>query len=265
MSSLAEFSRNHQAAHVPLSSRVTGAGLTLGLFALLLFLGGHRATWTLPRPPPEVVANLLPVVQEKKPLPRLPDFVAHLIRPRAEAVAPPSFTVASETPPPPASLSPSAANPSPLVSLSTGGAPAGAGNGQGGIANGVAGNGSKLSACYEAEWAQAVTDRVKKFFFYPKVAYDRKITGEVFMHMRIRRNGRLSYLKVNKSSGVRVLDDAAYEMVRRAVPLPPIPAVMHADRIDVELPIVFGKRDENLHPRTGDCGRGANPIFNRDT
>ena len=265
MSSLAEFSRSPHAAPVPLSSRVAAAALTAGLYALLLFLGGHRATWTLPRPPSEVVAKLLPGVQEKKPLPQLPVFVAHLIRPRAEAVAPPSFTVESEMPPPPASLSPSTANSSPLASLSTDSVPAGTGTGPGGIANGVMGNGNSLSACYEAEWAQAVTNRIKKFFFYPKRAYDRKITGEVFVYMRIRSNGRLSYLKVNKSSGVRVLDDAAYEMVRRAEPLPPIPAAMHMDRIDVELPVIFGKRDENLHPRTGDCGHDANVITHRDT
>jgi TonB family protein len=263
MSSLAEFSRSPHAAPVPLSSRVAAAALTAGLYALLLFLGGHRAS--LPRPPSEVVASLLPVVQEKKPLPQLPEFVAHLIRPRAEAVAPPSFTVESETPPPPASLSPSTATSSPLASLSTEGGPAGTGARPGGIANGVIGNGNSLSACYEAAWAQAVTDRIKKFFFYPKVAYDRKITGEVFMHMRIRSNGRLSYLKVNKSSGVRVLDDAAYTMVRKAVPLPRIPAAMHIDRIDVELPIIFGTRDENLHPRTGDCGHDVNVITHRDT
>jgi protein TonB len=201
----------------------------------------------------------MPVVEERKPLPRLPEFVAHLIKPRAETIAPPSFTVATETPPPRGSLSPSAAETSPMVS----GAPGGTAMGQGGTADGANGNGAALAGCYDAVWAQAVTDRVGKFFFYPRSERDRHVSGAVFVHIGIRRNGRVSFLKVNRSSGVRALDEAALQMVRTAAPLPRIPDRMHVDRIEVELPIVFGDVDKSLIPSSGDCAPA--PRLNRET
>lgn len=261
MSSLADFSRDHGKARTPVSSRIFAAGLTAGLYALLIFMVTHRATWTMPRrpPPSEIVTQLMPEVRRKAPLPRLPVFVAHLIKPPAQTVAPPSFTVASETPPPPGSLPPSAAqSSSPLIS----GAPAGTSTGKGGTANGANGNSAALTGCYDAVWARAVTDRIGKFFFYPRYERDRHISGAVFVYIGVTRHGRLALLKINRSSGVRALDDAALEMVRRALPLPWIPDRMHLDRIDVELPVVFGDVNESLTPSPGNCG--VNPVLNRE-
>ena len=262
MSSLAEFSRSHQAARTPASSRVIAVALTAGLYGLLLFMAGHRTTWAKPRPPlREIYTSVMPVVKEEKPLPRLPRFVAHLIKPPVQAISPPSFTVASAEPPPQGSLPPSATPSAPLTS----GAPGGTGAGQGGTANGATGNGNRLSACYDAVWAQAVTNRIGKFFIYPRSERDRHVSGAVFVHIGVRRNGRLAFLKVNRSSGVRALDEAALEMVRKAAPLPRIPDRMHLDRVDVELPVVFGNVDEKLSPSPGDCEPGKNVIFHRDT
>ena len=265
MSSLVEFSRGHRTAPEPLSSRVAAAALTAGLYALLIFLGGHRTAWTNPRPPlREIYTSVMPVVEEKKPLPRLAEFVTHLIRPRAQAISPPPFIVATETPPPQDSLSP--AQSSSLTSSSlTSGAPQGTANGQGGMANGVNGNGNTLSACYDAAWAQSVTDRVRKFFYYPPDARARKLTGTVVLHIVVRSNGRLSFLKIAKSSGEKSLDEAALDMTRRAQPLPRIPDRMHAARVDALFPITFGEMDKSFKASEGDCGVDANHLFNRDT
>jgi protein TonB len=150
---------------------------------------------------------------------------------------------------------------SPLI----GGAPAGTGAGQGGTANGALGNATALAGCYDAVWAQAVTDRIGKFFFYPRSERDRHVSGAVFVHIGVRRSGRLAFLKVNRSSRVRALDEAALEMVRRAAPLPRIPDRMHLDRVDVELPVVFSDVDEKLNPSPGNCAPDKNVIFHRDT
>ena len=133
----------------------------------------------------------------------------------------------------------------------------------GGTATGIVG--VRPAGCYDAEWAQAVSNHIRKFFFYPESEKRRQVTGRVFVHIGMRRNGRLSFLKVNRSSGVRGLDQAALEMVRRAEPLPRIPGHMHLARIDVEMPILFGDEDKSLKPASGDCGAPRNPIYDRDT
>jgi protein TonB len=65
------------------------------------------------------------------------------------------------------------------------------------------------------------------------------------MHFAVRRNGQIDSLKISKSSGDAVLDKAAYDIMQKAQPLPPIPDRMHTDRVDGELPINFGVRSFN--------------------
>jgi len=50
----------------------------------------------------------------------------------------------------------------------------------------------------------------------------------------------MSQLEIGKSSGDAALDDAAYDMVKKAQPLPRIPDHMHVDSIEGQLPIAFG-------------------------
>jgi len=58
--------------------------------------------------------------------------------------------------------------------------------------------------------------------------------------LTVKRNGQLNQLEIGKSSGDASLDDAAYDMVKKAQPLPRIPDHMHVDMVDGELPIAFG-------------------------
>jgi TonB family protein len=246
---LAEFCRGHGTAQVPISSRVAAGALTLALYALLVFLASHRTLWMGENHPErsELIAKLMPDLPRKKAVQTVPPFVAHLIRPHAETVAPPVFTVASEAPVAPATLSASAATSSPLA----GGVPAGNGaTGQAASANGSGGNGTMLSSCWDQEWAKAVRERIRHYFYYPPGAAHRHVTGVVMVHMLIRRNGRLDMLEIGKSSGDASLDEAAYKAVHDAQPLPQIPDRMHADRVDAEMPIIFG----NLGASNGTAG-----------
>ena len=236
---LTEFPRSHGTAQVPTSSRVAAGALTLALYALLVFLATHRTLWIGANHPErsELIAKLMPDLPRKKAVQIVPPFLAHLIRPHAETVAPPVFTVASEAPVAPATLSASAATTSPIA----GGVPAGNGaTGQAASANGSGGNGTTLSSCWDQEWAKAVRDRIRHYFYYPPGAAHRHVTGVVMVHMLIRRNGRLDMLEIGKSSGDASLDEAAYKAVHDAQPLPQIPDRMHADRVDAEMPIIFG-------------------------
>jgi periplasmic protein TonB len=250
--SLCEFPHDHAGARVARSSRVMAGVLTAVLYALFAVL-----VWNsfLGRPlsptRTEIVTRIVPDVPEKKITPLPPPFLAHLIRPHAQTIAPPTFTVASSAPVAPAQLPASAAKTSPL----TGGVPAGTGTaGEGASANGSNGNGSALAGCLDPAWMRAVTDRVRQFFYYPGAARALHATGLVMVHFIVRRDGQLDLVEIGKSSGEWALDDAAADMMRKAQPLPPIPDHMHADRIDAILPIIFGIRGLNLTPSSGTCG-----------
>jgi protein TonB len=73
------------------------------------------------------------------------------------------------------------------------------------------------------------------------------------MHFSVRRNGQIDRLKISKSSGNEGLDKAAYDILRKAQPLPPIPDRMHTDRVDGDLPINFGVRSFSGGASPGSC------------
>jgi len=237
--SLAEFSRDHRPPPAELSDRAAAFFLTAAIAGLLVLFASHRSWWTATpqSAPAEIVAQLLRDEPHKQVMPPPPPFVAHLIRPRAVSPAPPSFTLASETPPAPALLPASAAKVSPMA----GGTPAGTGTGPQSVSgNGTNGNGNGFSGCFDAAWARSVTDRIRRFFYYPQRARTEHVTGVVVVHLTVKRNGQLNQLEIGKSSGDASLDDAAYDMVKKAQPLPRIPDHMHVDMVDGELPIAFG-------------------------
>jgi protein TonB len=124
--------------------------------------------------------------------------------------------------------------------------------GQAGSGNGN-GSGNGLAGCFDAVWARAVTDHVRPFFYYPGAARAQHATGVVMVDFVVLRDGRLDKLEIGKSSGDWALDHAAYNIVRKAQPMPAIPEHMHLKRIEVVLPIDFGIKGANLKPTPGDC------------
>lgn len=245
MHSPAEFSRIRHAVPVRASNRATASALTAAVYGVFALIW-HGPFWTPPKAAPiEIVTRLVPDVRIKKLVPIPPPVLAHLIRPPVESVAPPAFTVATEAPPAP--LPVSAAATSPL----TGGASDD--KGQGGSANGHSGNGAALAGCFDATWARQVSDHIGRFFFYPRREGLNHVTGVVTVHLRVRRSGRLTLVEVLKSSGNASLDKAAYDMVRKATPVPRIPERMHVDQVDAAMLIAFGPPAPD-HPTPDSCG-----------
>lgn len=250
--SLAEFSRGHLPARTATSSRAGAAVLTAALYMLVAFLVAHPSFWVPPDPPvpSEIVASLLPDEPVKKVIVEPPPFLARLIKPPAQSISPPAFTIASDAPPAPAEISASAVKSSPMTS----GLPISADTvGQGGTADGLNGNGNDLAGCYDAAWAKAVSDRIGSYFYYPRSAAQRHVTGVVILHLVIRRSGRLARVEIGKTSGDAALDRAAYEMAQKAERLPRIPDRMHVTQIETALPIEFGVDDPTLKPSIGTC------------
>jgi protein TonB len=251
-STLADFSRARRAAAPRLSDRAAALVLTAVMGGLLVLFATHRTWWSATQhpAPPEVVTQLMREESHKQALPP-PPVPADLIRPRPETPTAPAFTVATETPPAPAQLPASAAKTSPMA----GGSPAGTGSGtgaQGASGNGAGGNGTGQSSCWDPAWARAVTARVRRVFYFPRNARDQNVTGMVVIRMTVLRNGMLESLDIGKSSGNASLDEAAFNIMKKAQPLPRIPDRMHVDKVSALFPLFFGVADSSTDT-AGNC------------
>jgi len=247
---LSEFTYHHRPTYTDNHSRIAAGLLTGFLYALFAL----TAWWSLhhvpvPAQSRQITATLLQNEPTKRAAEPPPPFLARLIRPHAEKPALPVFTIASGAPPQvPAPLAASAAKSSPTSGGSAGNGPIG----QATSGNGTGGNGG-LGGCIDPAWMRAVSERVRQFFYYPGAALAVHKTGVVMMHFVVRRDGQIERLEIGKSSGDEGLDQAAYEILRRAQPLPPIPDRMHTDQVNGELPINFGLRSFDGTPTTGHC------------
>lgn len=84
-------------------------------------------------------------------------------------------------------------------------------------------------ATYLRQWA----DRVEKVgnLNYPDEARRRQLKGSVVLSVGIRKNGSVESINVLRSSGHKILDDAAVRIARLAEPYPPIPRT--SDELDL--------------------------------
>ena len=76
------------------------------------------------------------------------------------------------------------------------------------------------SSVDDAKQESLVRNHLERFKFYPMSARRRGIVGEVEVAFELSARGQANMLKILTASGYRVLDDAALEAVRRAVPFP---------------------------------------------
>ncbi len=79
---------------------------------------------------------------------------------------------------------------------------------------------SDVSESELAKRESLVRNHLEQFKYYPASARRRGITGEVEVAFELGASGRANMLKILTASGYRVLDDAALDAVRRAVPFP---------------------------------------------
>ena len=88
------------------------------------------------------------------------------------------------------------------------------------------------------EWAYAGylrdwVDRVQRVgnLNYPDEARRRQLAGELVISVAIRRDGSVERADIIRSSGIRLLDDAALRIARLAEPYPPLPVT--EEEIDI--------------------------------
>ena len=73
-------------------------------------------------------------------------------------------------------------------------------------------------------FVRTVKSHIARFQYYPERAQRERIHGQVGLVLTLRRDGTVTNVRIASSSGVASLDAAAVDTVRRAQPLPSIPA-----------------------------------------
>ena len=91
-------------------------------------------------------------------------------------------------------------------------------------------------------WRRAVFAHVAKFKTYPEEARKRRHQGETVVHFIMTRDGVLTAIRISQGSGIAALDQAAVEVLRRASPLPPPPAALAGETLELLLPLRYQLR-----------------------
>lgn len=86
---------------------------------------------------------------------------------------------------------------------------------------------------------QAWLERHKE---YPRRAQRRRQEGTALLYFVMSQDGRVLDFRIEESSGHEALDREVQAMIRRAQPLPAIPASMRQSRLELVVPIVFSLR-----------------------
>jgi protein TonB len=68
------------------------------------------------------------------------------------------------------------------------------------------------------------------------------IVGTVVIRFTVDANGGIADRKVAKSSGSKVLDDAALASIEKAAPFPPIPSKLGRNQLEISVPFRFTVR-----------------------
>lgn len=87
-------------------------------------------------------------------------------------------------------------------------------------------------------YEQQISSWIARHLYYPAEGAGR--TGRVIIRMRIDRSGVVRYYALEQSSGVQAIDAAAIEIIRRANPVPAVPANYPAGNlIEFLIPVVI--------------------------
>lgn len=84
-----------------------------------------------------------------------------------------------------------------------------------------------------------IVSKLRRALRYPAAAKRQRLRGEVHVAFTVSGSGSVSSVRVVRSSGAAVLDQAAVETVRRAAPFPPIPAEAGRSNWPFTVPLAF--------------------------
>ena len=206
----------------------------LGLLAVMIIHGLLGLAYVLASPRfykpaerPLTVVNLLPdTVKHAEPPPVMPVFeppavyIPAPIAPEIELSTPPpppviTFSAVAPTPP----EAPIAQVPPPVIGRSI--AP------------------PAISSADRKEFAARLFGHLNRHKRYPESARMRRQEGVVSLRFTMDRQGHVLTFEIAKTSGSSSLDREAEELLKRAEPLPAIPAAFGRDTLDLVVPVEF--------------------------
>ncbi|MGF7209433.1 protein TonB [Skermanella aerolata] len=165
-----------------------------------------------PEPPPQVEPEVaLPTVTPPKPPPPKPP------PPRQAVVRPrPPEPVPAAPPPPPAMPSEPAPEPAPRPVASQ----------------------SNVMPTFQQRLLRHL-DQNKR---YPQTSQRRRQQGTAMLRFTMDADGNVLSFRLEKTSGYEALDEEVLAMIKRAEPLPKIPADLGRDRLELVVPVQFALR-----------------------
>lgn len=92
------------------------------------------------------------------------------------------------------------------------------------------------------DYLAAIQARLARYKVYPRAAQTAREEGTVLLRFVIGQDGTILRWTIVQGAGHESLDQAAESMIERASPLPPIPADLGRDRLEVTLPVRFALR-----------------------
>lgn len=90
----------------------------------------------------------------------------------------------------------------------------------------------------------ALAGELRRFRRYPPRAVEAGISGTVELGMRVSAGGVAQSFQVKKSSGHRLLDEEALEMLRQAAPRTALPESLLGHAFSLSMPIEFDLKEE---------------------
>lgn len=207
-----------------------GRALLLSLAFHFLLLWPSPTTWQDTGPTPSLVATLRSGQEVRPVSPPLPRLSSS-----SDAVKPtlvPADHEAAATEPAPARVTavPAGAAESSTVQAVT--AAVAAPESQAGVdAEGL------------REYRLALARQARSFKRYPKRAEEAGWAGTAEVRISILENGQALEPKLQRSSGHALLDEAAIEMIRQALPATPVPPALRQQAFSIDLPVVFELAD----------------------
>lgn len=100
---------------------------------------------------------------------------------------------------------------------------------------------SKAGNAAVSNYPGKVASRLRRSLRYPAAARRDRIRGEVHVSFTVTSSGSVGSVRIARSSGSPILDEAAIDTVRRAAPFPPIPEGAGRSSWPFTVPLAFSR------------------------
>ena len=96
-----------------------------------------------------------------------------------------------------------------------------------------------ISGADRKAFAATLFGHLNRYKRYPASARMRRQEGVVSLRFTMDRTGHVLSYEIAKTSGSEALDSEAQDLIKRAEPLPAIPAAFGRDTLDLVVPVEF--------------------------